>query len=36
MAETTLDAEQLVTAYVVIWNDREYAMIPDLVSDSRI
>lgn len=36
MAETTPDAEQLVTAYVDMWNDREYAMIPDLVSESFV
>lgn len=36
MAQATPDAEQLVTAYVAMWNDRNYAKIPELVSESFV
>ena len=36
MAQATPDAEQLVTAYVTMWNDRDYAQIPELVSESFV
>jgi len=34
MAETTTEPERLVNAYVDVWNERNYARIPDLVSES--
>ncbi len=36
MAQATPDAEQIVTAYVAMWNDRDYAKIPELVSESFV
>ena len=36
MAQSTTDAEQLVTAYVAMWNERDYAKIPELVSESFV
>lgn len=36
MAQATPDAEQLVTAYVAMWNDRDYAKVPELVSESFV
>lgn len=36
MAEATTEAEQLVNAYVDVWNEQDYARIPDLVSESFV
>lgn len=36
MARSTRDPEQLVREYLDVWNDREYAKIPDLVSESFV
>jgi steroid delta-isomerase-like uncharacterized protein len=36
MARSTSDAEQFVTAYVAMWNDGDYAKIPELVSESFV
>ncbi|WP_222916913.1 ester cyclase [Natrinema sp. SYSU A 869] len=34
MAKTTLDAEQLVSQYVEIWNDQEFSRLSDVVAES--
>lgn len=34
MAEATEEAEQLVNAYVGVWDEQDYSKIPDLVSES--
>lgn len=36
MAQATPDAERLVTEYVATWNDRDYARIPELVSETFV
>lgn len=36
MTEASQDAEDLVRAYVDVWNERAYSEIPDLVSDSFV
>ena len=36
MAHVTTDAEQIVTEYFRIWNDQEYSVIPDVVSESLV
>lgn len=36
MAETAQDSDQLVSEYANIWNDREYAKISDVVSESFV
>lgn len=36
MAEVTPESEQLVTDYVNMWNNQEYATIPDLVAESFV
>lgn len=36
MAESTQDPERLISEYANIWNDREYAKISDVVSESFV
>lgn len=36
MPEDTKEAEELVNAYVDVWNEQEYSKIPDLVSESFV
>lgn len=36
MAQTRQEAERIVNAYEALWNDRDYAAIPDLVSESFV
>lgn len=36
MAEATPESEQLVHAYVDVWNEQDYTKIPDLVSESFV
>lgn len=36
MAQTTRDAEQVVRAYVDMWNEREYGRMPDIVAQSVV
>lgn len=36
MAEATSEPERIVTAYVNMWNERDYARIPDLVAESFV
>jgi steroid delta-isomerase-like uncharacterized protein len=36
MAEATTDAKQIVNAYVSLWNERDYAKIPELVSEEFV
>lgn len=36
MAEATPESEQLVNAYVEMWNGQAYSKIPDLVSESFV
>lgn len=36
MAEATPEPERIVNAYVDMWNERDYARIPDLVAESFV
>ncbi|KTG14428.1 ester cyclase [Haloferax profundi] len=36
MAQASTDTEQLLSEYANMWNEREYAKIPDLVSESFV
>jgi steroid delta-isomerase-like uncharacterized protein len=36
MSETKSGGEQLVRTYVDVWNERDYAKLPDLVSESFV
>lgn len=36
MVEATTESEQIVEAYVNIWNEQEFSNIPDIVSDSFV
>jgi steroid delta-isomerase-like uncharacterized protein len=36
MGQTTTDPEEIVASYVDAWNEREFATIPELVSESVV
>jgi len=36
MAESTRDGEQIVRDYADVWSERDYARIPDVVSESYV
>lgn len=36
MAQTTPDSEQVVRTYENLWNERDYAQIPEVVSESFV
>ena len=36
MEEATTESEQLARSYGEIWNGRDYAMIPEIVSESFV